>query len=171
MDYETFLNEAIFKPSKMNHTGYVIPDWENNEVANGFLDGNEAKKPNEENWSGNGPYLNLKGNGGILSSANDMLLWSKAIRDRTVLNEATTSKYLYPHFDVDAEDTYYGYGWGIKNNDSEHMLVSHNGGSDLFVSDMWIYPKKGITIIVLSNTYEDYVYSIARKFSKFLLKK
>lgn len=170
MNYETFINEAIFKPSKMNHTGYVIPDWKNNEVANGFLDGNEARKPNEENWSKEGPYLNLKGNGGILSNTNDMLLWSKAIRDYKVLNKVTTSKYLYPHFEVSEENTYYGYGWGIENNDSEFMLVSHNGGSDLFASDMWMYPKKGITIIVLSNKTEEYVYSIARRISNFLLK-
>ena len=169
MDYETFLNENIFKPSKMYHTGYIIPDWKTNEVANGFLNGKEAKKPNEENWSDKGPYLNLKGNGGVLSSANDMLLWSKAIRDNTVLDKTSTSKYLYPHFDVGAEDTHYGYGWGIKNNDSEHMLVSHSGGSDMFRSDMWIYPKKGITIIVLNNAREQYVASITRKISNFLL--
>lgn len=171
MSYESFLNAEIFKPSKMNHTGYVLPDWKSNEVANGFADGTEYRKPNEENWSDNGPYLNLKGNGGILSSANDMLLWSKAIRVNTILDEAATSKYLYPHFDVGAQDTFYGYGWGIKNNDSEHMLVSHSGGSDLFGSDMWIYPKKGITIIVLSNAREQYVSSITRKISNYLLAK
>ena len=172
IDYETFLNENIFKPSKMNHTGYVIPNWGINEVANGFLDGNEAKKPNEENWSDNSPYLNLKGNGGILSSASDMLLWSKAIRDHTVLDEATTSKYLYPHFKSDGfAYNYYGYGWGIENNDSENKLVQHGGTSALFATDLWMYPKKGITIIVLSNKYEEHVYSIARKFSKFLLEK
>ena len=66
-NYEAFLNAEIFKPSKMYHTGYVIPSWKKNEVANGFLNGVEAKKPNEENWSEKGPYLNLKGNGGILS--------------------------------------------------------------------------------------------------------
>lgn len=172
MDYENFLNVEIFKPSKMHHTGYVIPDWKNNEVANGFLNGTEAKKPNEENWSEQGPYLNLKGNGGILTRASDLLLWSQAIRDNTVLDEATTSKYLYPHFKSDGfVYNYYGYGWGIENNDSENKLVQHGGTSDLFATDLWIHPKKGITIIVLSNQYEDYVYSIARKFSNFLLAK
>jgi len=171
MDYESFLNLEIFKPSKMNHTGYVIPDWKNNEVANGFLNGAEAKKPNEENWSEQGPYLNLKGNGGILTRASDLLLWSQAIRDNTVLDEATTSKYLYPHFQFNGLYTYYGYGWGIENNNSEDKLVLHGGQSDLFATDMWIYPKKGITIIVLSNKSEEYVYSIARKISNFLLVK
>lgn len=169
MDYETFLNVAIFEPSKMNHTGYVIPDWKNNEVANGFLDGTEAKKPNEENWSEKGPYLNLKGNGGVLSRASDLLLWSQAIQNNTVLDEATTSTYLSPHFQWDDLYTHYGYGWGIENNDSENKLVLHGGTSDLFATDLWIYPKKGITIIVLSNTFEEYVYSIARRFSNFLL--
>lgn len=171
MDYETFLNEAIFKPSKMYHTGYVIPEWKNNEVANGYLNGRVAKKPNEENWSDNGPYLNLKGNGGILSSANDMLLWSKAIRDNIVLDEVTTSKYLFPQFEIADELSNYGYGWGILNDDLEDKLVHHSGGSDLFASDMWMHPNKGITIIVLSNKSEEYVYSITRKISNFLLKK
>lgn len=172
MDYETFLNLEVFKPSKMHHTGYVIPKWENNEVANGFLDGTQAKKPNEENWSEQGPYLNLKGNGGILTSAGDLLLWSHAIQNHTVLDEATTSKYLYPHFQSDGFIYHnYGYGWGIENNDSEDKLVQHGGTSDLFATDLWIYPKKGITIIVLSNKFDEYVYSIARKFSNLLLAK
>jgi len=171
MDYETFLNAEIFTPSKMNHTGYIIPEWETNEVANGYLKGTEAKKPNEENWSKQGPYLNLKGNGGILSSASDMLLWSQAIQNNTVLDEASTSKYLYPHFDSGDGNTYYGYGWGIINNDSENKLILHSGGSDLFSSDLRMYPKKGITIIVLSNTQDSYVTSITRKISNFLLAK
>lgn len=169
MDYETFLNTEIFKPSKMSHTGYVIPDWKTNEVANGFLNGTEAKKPNEENWSEKGPYLNLKGNGGMLTRVSDLLLWSQAIRNHTVLDEITTTQYLYPHFEFNDVYTHYGYGWGIENNNSEDKLVLHGGASDLFASDLWMYPEKGITIIVLSNRQEEYVYSIARKISRFLL--
>ncbi len=67
--------------------------------------------------------------------------------------------------------THYGYGWGVENNNSEDKLVLHGGASDLFASDLWMYPKKGITIIVLSNTYDEYVYSISRKISRFLLEK
>lgn len=171
MEYETFLNKAIFKPSKMNHTGYVIPAWNENEVANGFMEGSLAKKPNEENWSKQGPYLNLKGNGGILTRASDLLLWSQAIMDNTVLDEATTSKYLYPHFEYNDGASYYGYGWGIKDDSSENKLVAHSGGSELFVSDLWMYPKKGITIIVLSNTQDLYALSLARRISNFLLPK
>ena len=171
INYERFLDEEIFQPSKMNRTGYVIPDWKSHEIANGFLDGTEAKKPNEENWSKKGPYLNLKGNGGILSNAKDMLLWSQALSNNSVLDKETTSKYQFPHFQIGGEDSYYGYGWGITNNNSENKLVSHSGGSDLFASDLWIYPEKGITIIVLSNAQERYVYSIARKISNFLLAK
>ncbi len=171
MDYETFLNVAIFQPSKMNHTGYVIPNWEKNEVANGFWDGSEAKKPNEENWSKKGPYLNLKANGGILTRASDLLLWSKAIRNNTVLDEATTTQYLNSHFEYNGGNTNYGYGWWIENNDLDSKLVHHSGGSNLFASNLLIYPEKGITIIVLSNTPETYVLSVSRKISNYLLEK
>ncbi|MBC3847540.1 beta-lactamase family protein [Winogradskyella echinorum] len=171
MDYESFLNLEIFEPSNMHHTGYIIPDWETNEVANGYLNGVENNKPNEENWSDNGPYLNLKGNGGILTRANDLLLWSQSIMNNTVLDEATTSKYLYPHFEPTNIYDSYGYGWGIENNDSENKLVLHGGTTDFFASDMWIYPNKGITIIVLSNEFKESVYTIAGAISNFLLAK
>lgn len=172
MDFENFLNAALFKPSKMNHTGYVIPDWNINDVANGFLNGTETKKPNQENWSEQGPYLNLKGNGGILSRASDLLLWSESIRNNSVLDAESTSLYLYPHIlEYNDGNSYYGYGWVIENNDSENTLVWHNGGSATFASDMRIYPKKGITIIVLSNKSEEYVYSITEKLSTILLTK
>lgn len=171
MDYETFLNSEIFEPSNMYHTGYIIPDWQQNEVANGYFNGVEDNKPNEENWSDNGPYLNLKGNGGILARASDMLLWSQAIMNNTVLDEATTSKYLFPHFQPTSLYDSYGYGWGIENSNSENKLVVHGGASNLFTSDVWIYPNKGITIIVLSNEFEESVYTIAREISNFLLVK
>ena len=172
MDFENFLNKEVFKPSKMNHTGYVIPNWDDNEIAKGFLNGTETKKPNEENWSKQGPYLNLKGNGGILSRASDLLLWSKALRGNLVLDKKTASKYLYPHIlEYSDGNSYYGYGWVIENNDLESKLVWHNGGSETFASDMWVYPKKDITIIILSNKSEEYVYSITNELSKILLSK
>ncbi len=169
MDYESFLNLEIFEPSNMHHTGYIIPDWQQDEVANGYLNGVENNKPNEENWSENGPYLNLKGNGGILTRANDLLLWSQSIMNNTVLDEAATNKYLFPHFQPTNIYESYGYGWGIENNDSENKLVLHGGTTDFFASDMWIYPNKGITIVVLSNELEAFVYTIAGAISNFLL--
>jgi len=169
MDYESFLNSQIFQPSNMYHTGYVIPDWQEDEVANGYLNGVEDNKPNEENWSDNGPYLNLKGNGGLLTRASDLLLWSQSIMNNKVLDEATTSKYLFPHFQPTSLYESYGYGWGIENNDSENKLVIHGGTTDFFASDMWIYPNKGITVIVLSNELEEFVYTIAGAISNFLL--
>ena len=169
MDYESFLNSQIFQPSNMHHTGYIIPEWQENEVANGYLNGVENNKPNEENWSDNGPYLNLKGNGGILTRASDLLLWSQSIMNNIVLDEAATNKYLFPHFQPTNIYDSYGYGWGIENNDSENKLVLHGGTTDFFASDMWIYPNKGITIVVLSNELEAFVYTIARGISNFLL--
>lgn len=169
MNYESFLNLEIFEPSNIHHTGYVIPDWQDNEIANGYLNGVENNKPNEENWSNNGPYLNLKGNGGILTRANDLLLWSQSIMNNTVLDEATTTKYLFPHFQPTNLYESYGYGWGIENNDSEHKLVVHGGTTVFFASDMWIYPNKGITIVVLSNEFKESVYTIASDISNFLL--
>lgn len=91
--------------------------------------------------------------------------------DNTVLDEATTFKYLYPHFEYSNGNDNYGYGWWIENNNSQDKLVHHSGGSDLFASDLWIYPQKGITIIVFSNTQDLSALSLARRISNLLLTK
>ena len=170
MSYERFLNQELFIPSGMKQTGYIIPTWDNDNIANGFYQDKETKKPNEENWSKQGPYLNLKGNGGILSTTKDMLNWSKSLRNNTVLDKESTSKYFYPHIlEYPDGNSYYGYGWVIENYDKENMLVWHNGGNGIFFADMWMFPRKGITIIVLCNKYEEYVDTIAENLSKILL--
>jgi len=55
-------------------------------------------------------HYNLKGNGGILTRASDLLLWSQAIRNNTIFDDATTSQFLYPHFAYNGKNDSYGYG-------------------------------------------------------------
>ena len=171
MNYEEYLHKEVFTPSDMHNTGYVLPNWDKKSIAKGYLNGEEFKRPNEENWSDDGPYLNLKGNGGLLSNVSDLLKWSKAIKDHLILNEKATNDYLHPHIlEYENGNSFYGYGWVIEKSKSDSKLIWHNGGNDIFFADMWMLPEDNITIIVLCNKYERYVDRIASDLADILIK-
>ena len=35
-DYESFLNQHLFEPAGMKHTGYLKPEWDNKLIATGY---------------------------------------------------------------------------------------------------------------------------------------
>lgn len=72
--YEGFLAEALFGPAGMADTGYVLPGWVPARLVAEFEpDGTPGGLPTDLPWDDDGPYWNLRGNGGLLSTAGDML--------------------------------------------------------------------------------------------------
>ena len=83
--YEQFLAEHLFAPARMTDTGYVLPEWRPDQVAVEYDPRGEPQgRPFEHPWGHDGPYWNLRGNGGLLSTARDMLLWHLALEGNEV---------------------------------------------------------------------------------------
>ncbi len=169
--YETYLNEALFNPAGMQNTGYRLPSWDSNSIAKGYLKKKEHKKPNEEHWGQDGPFLNLKGNGGILSNTGDLFKWHTALLSNAILDEKAKEKYFYPHTPEDASgESYYAYGWVHMSFGPDKTAIWHNGGNGIFFADFWRFIQEDIAVIVLSNKYrrskDD---SIAEKISGIIL--
>ncbi|WP_425235757.1 serine hydrolase domain-containing protein [Ulvibacterium sp.] len=169
--YETYLNEALFNPAGMQNTGYRLPTWDSNSIAKGYSKKKEHKKPNEEHWGKDGPFLNLKGNGGILSNAKDLFKWHTALLGNAILDEKAKEKYFYPHTPEDASgESFYAYGWVNMPFGPDKTAIWHNGGNGIFFADFWRFIQEDIAVIVLSNKYrgakDD---SIAEKISTIIL--
>jgi CubicO group peptidase (beta-lactamase class C family) len=56
----------------MRQTGYTLPRWKPERIAVGYRNDIAWGRPNEKPWDKDGPYWNLRANGGILSTAADM---------------------------------------------------------------------------------------------------
>ncbi len=153
LSYENYLRENLFLPAKMKQTGYVLPKWTNNDIAIGYYTNNKAwGKPNEKNWSSEGPYLHLKGNGGILSTTEDMYNWHLALLGNDILSKTAKTKYYKQHIkEGDDAMSYYAYGWAIFPTPRNTNLIAHNGGNGIFYADFLRYLTEDITIILLSN--------------------
>ncbi len=77
--YEQFLYENLWKPSNMETTGYTRPNFDNGLIAIGYTGDEVWGKPIEKAWETGAPYWHLKGNGGILSTTEDLYKWNLAL--------------------------------------------------------------------------------------------
>ncbi len=118
--YEEYLYEHLFKPAGMKFTGYRLPKWENKVVAHWYVGENDNGIPLEKPY----PYWNLLGNGGILSTTEDMYKWHLALKGDKILSAEAKKKIFTPFLND------YGYGWDVLETE-RGILIQHDGGSML----------------------------------------
>ncbi|MCT2588071.1 serine hydrolase domain-containing protein [Actinophytocola gossypii] len=129
LGYEEFLSRYLFTPAGMTSTGYVLPDWDPDQVAVEYDAGGEPHgRPYEHPWAADGPYWNLRGNGGMLSTARDMFRWHRALLGDDVLPAPARAKLFTPHQPVPDSAETYAYGWGMYETDLGRVAW-HNGGN------------------------------------------
>lgn len=162
MDYEAFLSEYLFQPADLKMTGYLLPDWQDDMVAIGYKKKKIWGKPNDKNWSEKGPYLHLKGNGGILSTAEDLYRWKRALETDEILSSEARAKYFKAQVPEEpGGNTFYGYGWVIIPHEKMGTIITHNGGNGIFFADFWNFSDSDDTIIVLSNASNRFTEELA----------
>lgn len=156
--YEEYLRTALFEPAGMLDTGYVLPDWEGRVVAAGYdaRTGDRFGTPLEQRWDRDGPYWHLRGNGGLLSTADDMLRWDEALRGTDILSTEAKEQYVTPHVpEGPGAPTSYGYGWAIFPTPAGTPLITHNGGNGFFFADFLRFPEEGLAVFLASNAAEE----------------
>ena len=148
--YEAYLKKYLFEPAGMQKTGYVLPNWQADELAHGYLS-------NGEDWgtlldypqAGDGFYWHLRGNGGMLSTSLDMYAWHQALLGDAILSEASKDKLYTPHIS-EGGDSYYGYGWVVLDT-PQGQLITHNGGNGVFHSDFLQFLDADVVIYASSS--------------------
>ncbi|MBK8416060.1 MAG: hypothetical protein IPL22_17080, partial [Bacteroidetes bacterium] len=65
--------------------GYSRPAFDADRITIGYDQLNVTwGRPTEKEWDGIAPYLHLLGNGGILSTTEDMYKWSQALQTNII---------------------------------------------------------------------------------------
>ncbi|WP_113902614.1 MULTISPECIES: serine hydrolase domain-containing protein [Brevibacterium] len=128
-DFEDFLRWHLFMPAGMSSTGYRLPDWDKLEVAVEYdRHGRSQGTPLDHEWADDGPWWNLRGNGGLLSTAEDMYRWHLALRGDGILGPTAKSALFKPRVREEPHETHYGFGWVITDFDGRPSAW-HNGGN------------------------------------------
>jgi CubicO group peptidase (beta-lactamase class C family) len=156
MGYEEFLARHLFAPAGMTQTGYVLPSWRRERVAVEYDSrGRPHGRPFDHPWAKDGPYWNLRGNGGLLSTARDMLRWHRALSGDEVLSRRAKRRLFRPWvLEEPGGDTHYGYGWVILRGDGGRAAW-HNGGNGWSYSEVARLLDKRVMVFWATNRYRD----------------
>jgi|GEM_PF-6232168 len=94
--YAALLQEKIFGPAGMRHTGYWFENWRDLRFAEGCRGGDErwGSPIVDRMWGDDGPSWNLKGAGGLLSTVDDLSRWLAALRSGTLFGPEMQKRYL-----------------------------------------------------------------------------
>jgi CubicO group peptidase (beta-lactamase class C family) len=150
LGYEAFLRERLFLPAGMYETGYLLPQWGDGRMAQGYIDGERWGTVLGHPMAADGPHWALRANGGIHSTVYDMFRWSRALLEGHILSPESMKKYWAPHVS-EGGDTFYGYGWSIAKAPDGTKIVTHNGGNGIFFADLAIMPDTGLVVFLMTN--------------------
>lgn len=150
--YESYLQKELFHPAGMTQTGYRLPKWSEAAVARGYRKDADWGTPLDKKWDKDGPWWNLRGNGGILSTARDMQRWHAALLTNKILTDDARKRMFTPHVpEGPGGISFYGYGWSIVPKSPGGMLITHNGGNGVFFADLYRFVDRDLFIFIATN--------------------
>lgn len=80
--YDAYVRDAILAPLGLHHTGFLLPAFDPDSLAHGYRsDGTDAGIMLARPHAPDGPWWNLRGNGGMLSTVDDMHAFYAALFD------------------------------------------------------------------------------------------
>lgn len=149
--YEQFLARHLFTPAGMTSTGYVLPRWDRDRVAVEYdAEGKGRGRPHEHPWAPDGPHWNLRGNGGMLSTARDMFRWHRALSGDVVLSAGAKEKLFTPYTPIPELSASYAYGWAVLDTD-DGRIAWHNGGNSWSLANLARSVEDGTMTFWVSN--------------------
>ncbi|HEV7703175.1 MAG TPA: serine hydrolase domain-containing protein [Gemmatimonadaceae bacterium] len=147
MPFPKFLHDRVFAPLHMDSTvAYVNGSSSVPQRAYGYT-GDSSGHFTRTDQSSTSATL---GDGGIYTSVTDMVKWSDALDDATLVDAATMHRAWSPTKLTDGKESGYGYGWFVATVHGQ-LQLRHHGESTGFTNAILKYPERDLTIIVLTN--------------------
>ncbi len=138
--YEEEVRNIIFQPLGMSHSFFDFRNSNDTNRATGYKKLNANEQVIAQRWDSTVTYAA----GGIFSTTGDMYKWARVVANKDILSAASWKAAFTPNLE------HYGYGWFIDTLYGERS-VSHGGGLPGYMAYFTYYPRRDVTIILLSN--------------------
>lgn len=149
MDYYDYIDKNIFKKANMRNSLAIPIDSIVYNKANGYT----CLWGDRSYYSRNNYYISKASPaGGHFSTSRDLYLFSKGIRNGTLIKKETFSLFTTPK--VKGYNTHLGYGIDIDLRYNE-LIIGHSGGWFGVRTELMDFLASGYTVIVLSNLDDD----------------
>lgn len=150
--WERFVRERFFLPLGMYETGYVLAKWGEGRLAQGYRGEERWGTTLERPLAEDGPFWVLRANGGVHTTAFDMLRWSRALLAGRVLTEESRQELWKPHMpEGPGADSAYGYGWSVQDLPGAGRVITHNGGNGIHFADLALVPGSDLVVFLQTN--------------------
>jgi CubicO group peptidase (beta-lactamase class C family) len=146
--FENYLKQNVLDKASLQHTFYIHPEKDIPDMVQGYskYDGKIEKATLQE-------VTIMYSAGGLISNADDIYKWHRALYDQQLVRRETLAKATMPFMFADSTFSQYGYGWFIKNIDGS-KTIEHSGSTDGFQSDEIYLPDENVFVVTLFNCYE-----------------
>ena len=149
--YERFLRDELLLPVGMNDTGYVLPGWEDDRLAEGYRNGALWGRVHGRGWLDDGPGWHLRANGGMHTTVDDMYRWLRTLRGEGALDAETARRWTTGVVDEGYGDTKYAYGW-VDQDTEWGRMISHDGSNRIFSAALAWLPEIDLFVYLHGNT-------------------
>ena len=158
-DWETYLHEHIWAPLGMRRTGFAhFGEANRADFAVGYLNDKPQGVISDEIAKLHGANWNLKGNGGVQSSATDMERFWRGLTGRTPgVSREVVRGMTTPRDPIEGE-AWEGFGLAVRlDATGKPYRIGHSGSDGTFFSYFGWLPQQDIFIYVVGNNGQDNV--------------
>lgn len=149
--YYQFVRSSIFEKAGMKNSSFINGDSILSDRSQGYtLQGNTlvrfALDPTLQS-------LDANGFAGIISTTNDLLHWTLALSNGTIIKKESLEQMIKPTLLADGTEaglqggSRIGMGWFVRNIDNRKM-ISHSGHTGTFIG---YFPDEKLAVILLTN--------------------
>ena len=149
--FEDTLAGRFFDPLGMARTGYFFGDDLQDSLAYGYEDSTSHPPISDQLRILAPDFWNLKGNGGMQASAEDMYTWYRAFALGPGVGESLRRVMIAPYA-PSGDGVAYGYGWFVRSKaNGEIEQASHTGGDGVFFAAIVWRPLERVFFYLVSN--------------------
>ncbi|HEV8080318.1 MAG TPA: serine hydrolase domain-containing protein [Chitinophagaceae bacterium] len=163
--YSYYLKERIFNPLKMNATSV----YNDTTIVTNRVAGYWWKNNSLQNGVDISPSAESRADVGIITSIDDMVKWSMALKGNSFLSPESKKQMFTPGRLKNGSYIPYGFGWYIypfRGN----VIYEHSGGFRTgFNSIIIFFPEKNLEIVVLCNLWKAGLSNIAYEIASYYL--
>lgn len=155
MKWQEFVTQNIFRPSGMVKSLITDGPFPSSGVVHGYQ---KVGLVYVEDDYGEEPTFAAAGNGGVWSSADELIRYERALRQgrflSSVKNEDAQTVKTFPNWAGEAPPAI-GWSWFIGQTEEGLKTVGHTGSQGGFRANYVTIPEKKIFFVILCNTPKD----------------
>ncbi|WP_373520236.1 serine hydrolase domain-containing protein [Aquiflexum sp.] len=146
MSLKEYLRVNLFEPLNMSSTSlWYTDETKRKRISNGYRS-YQGELISSPKIVGSVPYAA----GAIVSTADDLLIWNRELKNRTFLSDFVVQSLISEKHTNSGTGTGYGYGFFIKDL-LGHKTIQHGGNLYGFTSSGLYLPTEDLFVCILSN--------------------